>query len=290
MSHNPRNINQTSQEQSDITPLDAEAKGGPGKEVTLLASGLLILAVGVGAALMYSQEGDHHIQSAKSVDSDQLSQAFHPSANASEDIASSPSNIPTVTPVAMTQEDSESKPASTLEEQDVYFEFDQAVLSEEAKTDLQDQAERVGNDQEWNILVQGHTDEKGSDPYNDALSLRRATVVKEYLVDQGIPSDSVQIEGLGKTEPVCSESTETCWTQNRRTHVVFLKPEMSAAQSQDMIAETISEPTEDATSSTEPLTEVAESIEDSLVETVQLSDSMEEVEPSDPIAPVTESE
>ena len=287
MSHNPRNINQPSQEPLDITP-ETESKGNPGKEVTLLASGLLILAVGIGGAWMYSQENDQPIQSAKSVDSDQLSQAFHPSANASEDIASSASTPPTVTPVSMTQEDPDSKAASMIDEQDVYFEFDQAVLSEEAKTLLQDQAQRVGTEQEWNVLVQGHTDEKGSDPYNEALSLRRATIVKEYLVDQGIPSDSVQIEGLGKAEPVCSESTDTCWTQNRRTHVVFLKPEMSASDAEDLMAETSSEPAEETIISTEPMTEVAESIEDSLVETVQLSDSGEEVAASDPIAPVTD--
>ena len=289
MSHNPRNINQTSQEQSDSTSPDTESKGGPGKEVTLLASGLLILAVGVGGALMYSQEDDQqNIQSAKSVNSDQLSQAFHPSANASEDVASAASTLPTVTPVSMTQEDAESQHASMIEEQDVFFEFDQVVLSEEAKTLLQEQAQRYGNEQEWNVLVQGHTDEKGSDPYNETLSLRRATIVKEYLVDQGIPSDAVQIEGLGKSEPMCSESTETCWTQNRRTHVVFLKPEMSASHPQDLIAEAIAEPTEEATIATEPMTEADESIEDSLVETVQLSESTEEVAASDPIAPVTE--
>ena len=134
MSLNPRNINHTNHEESDITSPDTEAKGGPGKEVTLLASGLLILAVGVGAALMYSQEEDHHIQSAKTVDSDQLSQAFHPSANASEDMASVPTTPPSATPVSMTQEDPESKTASTMNEQDVYFAFDQSVLSEEAKT------------------------------------------------------------------------------------------------------------------------------------------------------------
>ena len=289
MSHNPRNINQPSDKQSNLTSSDTESKGSPGKEVTLLASGLLILAVGVGGALMYSQEDDQqNIQSAKSVNSDQLSQAFHPSANASEDVASSASTLPTVTPVSMTQEDSESQHASMIEEQDVFFDFDQAVLSEEAKTLLQDQAQRYGNEQEWNVLVQGHTDEKGSDPYNEALSLRRATIVKEYLVDQGIPSDAVQIEGLGNTEPVCSESTASCWSQNRRTRVVFLKPEMTASQPQDVIAETISEPTQEATISTESMTEVAESIEDSLVETVQLSDSTEEVATSDPIAPITE--
>ena len=164
------------------------------------------------------------------------------------------------------------------------------VLSEEAKTLLQDQTQRLGSEQEWNVLVQGHTDEKGSDPYNDALSLRRATIVKEYLVDQGIPSDAVQIEGLGKSEPICSESTETCWTQNRRTHVVFLKPETSTSDAEDLMAETSSEPAEETTESTESMTEVAESIEETLVETVQLSESAEEIEQTDSIAPIASSE
>ena len=288
MSHNPQNVNQKNQEQSNLISSDAETKGGPGKEVTLLASGLLILAVGIAGAWMYSQQDDQHIQSAKTVNSDQLSQAFHPSANASEDITSSAVTPPTVTPVSMTEDDPESKNPSMIDEQDVYFDFDQAVLSEEAKTLLQDQAQRVDSEQEWNVLVQGHTDEKGSDPYNEALSLRRATIVKEYLVDQGIPSEAVQIEGLGKSEPVCSEPTEPCWTQNRRTHVVFLKPELSNSEPEDLMAETSSEPSEETTSSTESMTEVAESIEDTLVETVQLSDSIEEVAASDPIAPVTE--
>ena len=103
MSHNPRNMNQTNHKQSDLISSEAETKGGPGKEVAIFASGLLILAVGVGGAWMYSQEDDQHFQSAKTVNSDQLSQAFHPSANASEDITSSTSTPPTVTPVSMSE-------------------------------------------------------------------------------------------------------------------------------------------------------------------------------------------
>ena len=290
MSHEPRDINQTDQEKRESTSDDSGSKETPGKEVTLLASALLILAIGIGGALMYSQEEELQVQSVQPVDTDQLSNAFHSPVMDSESSISSTSSSSTIIPVSMTQEGPQPKPASMMEEQDVYFGFDQAVLSDEAKTILQDQAEQFGDDQNWNVLVQGHTDEKGSEPYNQALSLRRATIVKDFLINEGISTDSIQVEGLGKTEPVCSESTDACWAQNRRTHVVFLKKDLSASNSQPLMTEKASESTNETTTPPESIAEIAESDDDSPLETVQLSEPAEEVMVTNPIAPATSPE
>ena len=290
MSHPTSHINRTDKTQSDITSPGSGSSGTSGKEVTFLASGLLILAIGIGGALMYSQEEDLQVQSAQPVDTDQLSNAFHSSTMGSESNTSTVSSSATIIPVSMTKEDPQATPASMMEEKEVYFGFDQAVLSDEAKTLLQDQAQQFGDEQNWNVLVQGHTDEKGSDSYNQALSLRRATVVKEYLANQGISTDAIQIEGLGKTEAICSESTDACWAQNRRARVVFLKTEVTASHSQPLMTETSSESANETTAPPESITEIAESDSGSPLETVQLSEPAEEVMATDQIEPVTSPE
>jgi outer membrane protein OmpA-like peptidoglycan-associated protein len=71
------------------------------------------------------------------------------------------------------------------------------------------------------LSVEGHTDSVGGDDYNQQLSERRAEAVRDYLVQQGIASETVTASGFGKTAPVASNDTPEGRQQNRRVELVL---------------------------------------------------------------------
>jgi outer membrane protein OmpA-like peptidoglycan-associated protein len=70
------------------------------------------------------------------------------------------------------------------------------------------------------LEVEGHTDSVGGDEYNQQLSEHRATAVRDYLTQAGIPTNSVSAKGFGKTQPVASNETTAGRQQNRRVELV----------------------------------------------------------------------
>ncbi|MBV9332083.1 MAG: peptidoglycan-associated lipoprotein Pal [Alphaproteobacteria bacterium] len=98
----------------------------------------------------------------------------------------------------------------------VHFDFDKYDVMENDKAILQRQAEWLGKYQAVRVTVEGHCDERGTREYNLALGARRANAVKEYLVSLGVAAARVDTVSYGKERPVCSESNEDCWAQNRR--------------------------------------------------------------------------
>lgn len=71
------------------------------------------------------------------------------------------------------------------------------------------------------LAVEGHTDSVGSDEYNQNLSEQRAESVRQYFVQQGIPSSSVEARGFGKTQPISSNDTAEGRQANRRVELVL---------------------------------------------------------------------
>ena len=71
------------------------------------------------------------------------------------------------------------------------------------------------------LQVEGHTDSVGIDEYNQQLSEKRASAVRDYLVQQGIGAESIEARGLGKTEPVATNDTPEGRQQNRRVEMVI---------------------------------------------------------------------
>lgn len=71
------------------------------------------------------------------------------------------------------------------------------------------------------LAVEGHTDSVGSDDYNQNLSERRAESVRDYFVQQGISSATIEAHGYGKTEPIASNDTPEGRQQNRRVELVL---------------------------------------------------------------------
>lgn len=104
----------------------------------------------------------------------------------------------------------------------VHFEFDKATLTPDSKSTLDAAVEILGNHPQLQVEVAGHTDAIGTESYNLDLSKRRARVVYEYLIDNGISADRLTTEGYGESEPIASNDTEQGRAQNRRTELVIL--------------------------------------------------------------------
>jgi outer membrane protein OmpA-like peptidoglycan-associated protein len=71
------------------------------------------------------------------------------------------------------------------------------------------------------VAIEGHTDAIGSDEYNQQLSEHRAEAVRDYFVQQGIPSSAVEARGLGKTQPIASNDTPEGRQANRRVELIL---------------------------------------------------------------------
>jgi peptidoglycan-associated lipoprotein len=106
------------------------------------------------------------------------------------------------------------------EVRDAYFDYDSANIRPDAQTALQRTADFLKGYPNARVTIEGHCDERGSTEYNLALGQRRANAVKEYLVSLGIPADHLSTTSWGKEKPFCTDSTETCYAQNRRGHFV----------------------------------------------------------------------
>jgi peptidoglycan-associated lipoprotein len=100
--------------------------------------------------------------------------------------------------------------------QPVYFDYDRAELSGDARSVLDAKVQLLTRSQEVRLRITGHADERGSDEYNLALGQRRAAAVKRYLVDHGIAAARLDILSLGEERPICTEAFESCWSRNRR--------------------------------------------------------------------------
>ncbi len=99
----------------------------------------------------------------------------------------------------------------------VYFEYDQVALNEEAKSTLAQIGDIMKEFPEINnINVQGHADERGTEEYNFALGEKRATAIKNYLKDYGIPSDRLITISFGEEKPAIDAQGEEAWSKNRR--------------------------------------------------------------------------
>jgi peptidoglycan-associated lipoprotein len=98
----------------------------------------------------------------------------------------------------------------------VYYDFDKDEVREDQKAALEAKVPILQANPALRIRISGHTDERGSDEYNLALSQRRAASAKRYLVFRGIEADRIETVGLGEEVPVDTAHTEAAWSKNRR--------------------------------------------------------------------------
>ncbi|MFZ3033537.1 MAG: peptidoglycan-associated lipoprotein Pal [Parvibaculum sp.] len=102
----------------------------------------------------------------------------------------------------------------------VFFDTDKSNLKDDGKATLQRQAAWMKLYPNLTFSIEGHADERGTREYNLALGGRRAAAVKDFLVSLGIDGSRLNTVSYGKERPVCLESNEDCWSQNRRAVTV----------------------------------------------------------------------
>ena len=101
---------------------------------------------------------------------------------------------------------------------DVHFDFDRYDIRTEDEPVLESNAAWLRTNKGYLVLIEGHTDERGTVEYNVALGERRAKSTQNYLVSRGIDSRRISIISYGEHRQLCTDSTENCWAKNRRAH------------------------------------------------------------------------
>jgi outer membrane protein OmpA-like peptidoglycan-associated protein len=110
---------------------------------------------------------------------------------------------------------------------DLLFDTAGSDLKEGAEVSMDRLAAFLNENPNRRLLVEGHTDARGSDEFNKELSARRADAVTEALVQRGIPSERLRSVGLGEDFPVASNETVAGMQQNRRVEIVVSNPDGS---------------------------------------------------------------
>jgi outer membrane protein OmpA-like peptidoglycan-associated protein len=112
----------------------------------------------------------------------------------------------------------------------VLFGFDKSDLSADATVNLDKLVKVLNAYPETNIEVQGHTDSKGTEAYNQTLSEKRAKTVTDFLASNGIAASRMTIKGFGETAPKYDNDTEEGRAQNRRVEFLITANEKMVAE------------------------------------------------------------
>ena len=106
--------------------------------------------------------------------------------------------------------------------QDAFFAYDESTLSPEAQAALTAAANWLKKNPQYNLLIEGHCDERGTEQYNLALGDRRANTAKEYLMTLGVDGNRIRTVSYGEERPFDPGHTESAWAKNRRAHLVIV--------------------------------------------------------------------
>lgn len=126
-------------------------------------------------------------------------------------------------PVARTETDPLNDPNSILANRSAYYPFDVAVVQDEDKPMVQAHAKYLSEHSNRNVRLEGNCDERGSNEYNLGLGQRRADGVRKMLEAGGAKAGQLDSVSYGEEKPRCTDHSEACWKQNRRTDLNYAR-------------------------------------------------------------------
>ena len=103
----------------------------------------------------------------------------------------------------------------------VFFAYDSSQVNPEEAGKVEEVANLLNKSKWQGVIVEGHTDERGSREYNLALGERRALAVRDYLISLGVDPSKIQTKSYGKEQPADPGHTEEAWSLNRRGEFVL---------------------------------------------------------------------
>ena len=108
-----------------------------------------------------------------------------------------------------------------LRQRVVYFDFDQDSLRPEFQAIVGCHAKYLRDRPSSRMTLEGNADERGSREYNLGLGERRGNAVNSALQAAGGSASQLTVVSYGEERPVCTQSDESCWSQNRRVEIVY---------------------------------------------------------------------
>jgi len=103
----------------------------------------------------------------------------------------------------------------------VYFDFDRSAIRSDQVDQLIENAKYLLDNPSFNVLIEGHCDERGTTEYNIALGERRAREARDFLISRGVNASRVEIISKGEEEPAVPGSTEEAYALNRRAEFLL---------------------------------------------------------------------
>ena len=112
-------------------------------------------------------------------------------------------------------------PNSPLSIRTIYFEYDSTMISSEGQSALNAHAEYLSLNPTKQLIVEGHTDERGTREYNLSLGERRGRAVVDFLTASGVPGQQLEVRSYGEENPVALDHSESAWQLNRRVELLY---------------------------------------------------------------------
>ena len=146
------------------------------------------------------------------------------SPSAAGNVTQTPPARPTGTPQSSVATVNLTQPAGTTPSANqiariVYFDFDSFVIKDEFKPAVEGNAKLMTTNKQRRMVVEGHTDERGSREYNLALGQKRAEAVVRNLSLLGVGPAQVEAVSFGEERPAAQGSDESAWAKNRRAEL-----------------------------------------------------------------------
>lgn len=114
-----------------------------------------------------------------------------------------------------------SDPNNPLSIRTIYFEYDSTTINSEGQSALNAHAEYLSLNSGRQLIIEGHTDERGTRDYNLSLGERRSRAVADFLIASGVPSQQLDVRSYGEENPVALEHSESAWQLNRRVELLY---------------------------------------------------------------------
>jgi len=114
-----------------------------------------------------------------------------------------------------------SDPSSPLSIRTIYFEYDSTLINSEGQSALNAHAEYLSLNPEKTLIIEGHTDERGTREYNLSLGEYRSRAVADFLTASGVPEQQTEVRSYGEENPVALDHNESAWQLNRRVELLY---------------------------------------------------------------------